>query len=173
MKIRKFLQAIAQLKPTKEELEARGIPLSAQDDWEIDVLDDEFDMYDGAYYQMVSCLDTLSLFPGLEQLKEIDEDAPDPFLIWGYNSYYSFHYAFNYITDEAVLLDDLKSAEPAEYVAASNARLLDCLYIVAQFSKLRLLDPEKAELEKDAWITKAAEAAGGEKYLSHYQILIG
>lgn len=173
MKLTKFLQVIEKLKPTREELKAKGIPLSAQDEWEIDVLDDEFSVYDGVYNQMIFCLDTIQLFPGFEQLKERDEDAPDPFIIWGYNEFYSFHYAYNYKTEEAVLLDDLKSPEPAIYCAASGPKLLDCLAIVAQCFRERLLEPEKSEEQREDWLRKATEAAGGEKYLFHCQILIG
>jgi hypothetical protein len=173
MKLRKFLKAIEELKPTEDQLTANDILVSVLDDWEIDVLRDEFQAYGGIFYQMVFCLDTINLFPGLTQLRRIDENAPDPFVIWGYNSFYEFHYAFNYKTDEVVLLDDLRSPEPSVYCAVSDARFLDCLYVVAQYFKLQLLEPDKAISEKDDWITKAAEAAGGQKYLFHCKILIG
>ena len=173
MKLRKFLKSIEELKPTEDQLVANGILVSILDDWEIDVLKDEFEAYGGIFRQMIYCLDTISLFPGLEQLRRIDEDAPDPFIIWGYSSFYGFHYAYNYRTGEVVLLDDLRSPEPSIYCAVSDSRFLDCLYVVAQYFKLQLLEPEKAKDEKDDWIAKAAEAAGGQKYLFHCQILIG
>jgi hypothetical protein len=173
MKLRKFLQSIQELKPTKEELLANNLPLSVQDDWEIDILNDEFQAFSGIYDQMVFCLDTITLFPGLEQLQKTDENAPRPFKIWGFNSFYSFHYAYNYMTEEAVLLDDILSPEPAIYCAASGAKLLDCLFIVAQYFRMRLFEPDKAEQEKDDWISKVTTAAGGEKYHFHCQILIG
>ena len=173
MKIRKFLKLIEELKPKEDQLRAMNIPISILDDWEIDVLNDEFDAYRGVFSQMVYCLDTISLYPGFMQLKKMDSNAPDPYTIWGYSSFYGFHYAYNYKTDEVVLLDDLKSPEPSIYCAVSDSRFLDCLHIIAEYFKLQLLDPEKAATEKEDWIEKAAEAAGGKKYYFHCQILIG
>ena len=173
MKLRKFLQSIEELKPTDDQLTANNIPVSVLDDWEIDVLKEEFEAYRGIFSQMAHCLDTINLYPGMEQLRKLDRDAPEPFIIWGYSSFYGFHYAYNYRTDEVVLLDDLKSPEPSIYCAVSDSRFLDCLYIVAQYFKLQLLEPEKAISEKDTWIEKASVAAGGAKYLFHCQILIG
>jgi hypothetical protein len=173
MKLRKFLKSIQELKPTKEELIKNGFSVSFQDDWEIDILKEEFEAFRGIYDQMVYCLDTITLFPGLEQLRKTDENAPRPFKIWGFNSFYSFYYAYDYITDEAVLLDDLRSPEPSIYCAASGAKLLNCLFVVAQYYKMQLFESAKAEEQKDDWVKKASEAAGGEKYLFHCQILIG
>ena len=173
MQLKKFIKEIDALKPTFEELQKFGLPISEQDRWNIDVLDEEFNAYDGPIHQLVYCIDTLQLFPWLEQLNKIDSDAPEPFSIWGINTFYNFCYAYNYLDGEIVLLDDLKSPDPNMYCAASNSRFLDLLYIIAQYEKLRLFDSGRAELDKNEWIYKAAKAAGGEKYYEHSRIIIG
>lgn len=173
MQLKKFIKEIGNLKPTAEELNKAGIPLSEQDRWEIDVLDDEFNAYDGPLYQMVYCLDKLQLYSGLEQLSDMDEEAPEPFIIWGINTNYNFFYAFSYLSDEVVLLDDLKSAEPNMLCAASGPKFLDSLLVVAEAEKIRLLNMVEFEEKKEQFIEKAAKAAGGVKYKEHCKILIG
>lgn len=173
MQLKKFIKEIENLKPAAEELDKAGIPLSEQNRWEIDILDDEFNAYDGPLYQMVYCLDTLQLFSGIEQLPDMDEDAPEPYIIWGINTNYNFFYAFNYLTDEVVLLDDLKSPEPSMLCAASGPKFLNCLLVVAEAEKMRLLNSVEFEKSKEHLIEKAAKAAGGTKYKEHCKNLIG
>lgn len=173
MQLRKFLLEIEKLKPTISELTEKNIPISESDKWEIDILDNELNAYDGPIFQMVYCLDQIKLFQGFEQLNEIDEDSPEPYKIWGINSNYNFYYAYNYKTDEIVLLDDIKSPEPNMYCATSGTKLLDMLIVVAYCERLRLLNPIKLSIEKESLIEQATKAAGGNKYKTHCKVLIG
>ena len=173
MKLNKFLTEIEKLMPSAEELSKANLPLSEQDRWEIDVLNDEFQAYDGPIIQIVYCLDEIQLFFGFRQLSDIDEDAPYPYLIWGENTSYGFHYAFNSESDEIVLLDDLKSPEPNMYCAASGAKFLDCLVVAAEFERLRVLDPDMVDIQRDTFIERAIQAAGGKKYEQHCKVLLG
>lgn len=173
MQLKKFLIEIERLKPTEDELKKAGLPLSEQARWEIDVVDDEFNAYSGPMHQLVYCLDTIQLFQGLEQLSNLDSDAPDGFTIWGVNTYYNFHYAYNYLNGEIVLLDDTLDSEPNMFCAASGTKFLDCLLTVAEFYKLQIIDAGIAEAEKEEWIKKATKAAGGIKYEQHCKVLIG
>ena len=90
MKLRKFLQSIEELKPTDDQLTANNIPVSVLDDWEIDVLKEEFEAYRGIFSQMAHCLDTINLYPGMEQLRKLDRDAPEPFIIWAIAHFMDF-----------------------------------------------------------------------------------
>lgn len=170
MFLKKFIYEIHRLKPTDVELKKGNILLSEGDKWDIDIIEPTFNAYDGVIHQMVYCLDTIRLFYGFEQLNDIDENAPAPFKIWAINTNYGFYYAYNYLNDEIVLLDDAKNDKPIFYCAVSGSKFLDFLFVAATAEKDRITNGSL--FDRNFWIQKLSVAAGGEKYREFSKIFL-
>lgn len=174
MKLKLFIKKVEETKPTLEEFIKAGLSSNDYSNWSFDILNENFEFYDGNVDQMVHCIDTINFLPCFTQFGYIDDEAPEDHKIFAYHNGWGFYYAYNFMTDEIVLLDDSKRG-PVLYVALNENKLLDALFVFTEFICHCIKNGNRYDYDENKrldYVKKAYEIAGGEKYQEFYSKLI-
>lgn len=166
MTIRNF---ILQIERIKSEFQNQNIEIGS--DWDIKIIDDDFNAYISPLFHIVFCLDSLRIFCIFQPyFRDINQD--DDYYFWGEDPTTNWTYSMDQESNE-ILLIDLNDMSIMEFCAEDDYHFLDALELAAQYYSQKILTNGAIEENQMEWLTKCYNAAGGEKYKLFCMRLLG